>query len=66
MNRLIKFEKDKEQKAKKKKKQILPFYLVENLPDRKMMPAKIMVSKIPDNVERPSFEKLDIMVNQLY
>lgn len=63
--RLLEKEKEKEKKAKGKKQKI-PFYFSESLPDKKLMPMKRMVAKIPDSVERPSAEVMNQMVTHLY
>ena len=44
----------------------LPFYLTDTLPDKRQLPAKMLASSIPDNVERPPVEKMSEMINQLY
>jgi len=36
------------------------------LPDVKFLPAKVMASSIPDNVDRPPVEKLVTMVTGLF
>lgn len=58
--KLIKMKQKEELNKKGKAK--LPFYLKESLPDPKFMSAKNMALSFPDNVERPSVDKLEIMV----
>tara|TARA_B110000285_G_C14804993_1_gene459247 strand:- start:236 stop:406 length:171 start_codon:yes stop_codon:yes gene_type:complete len=41
----------------------LPFYLTDTLPDKRQLPAKMLASSIPDNVERPPVEKMSEMIS---
>ena len=53
-------------KSGDKKKEKMPSYLRESLPDQSMVPAKRLVAKIPDSQARPPVETLDQMVGYLY
>ena len=44
----------------------IPIYLRDSLPDQRSMPAKMLVANMPENIERPNAEDLDILVKQLY
>ena len=65
MNKLFKI-RDEEKKRNKHKKDKLPFYFKESLPDPKYALAKNMAAKIPSNIMSPGVEQLQIMVSALY
>lgn len=51
-------------KANKKEK--MPFYLRESLPDPKQMPVKTLASGFPESIDRPGVEQLQKLVTGLY
>jgi hypothetical protein len=44
----------------------VPFYLREDFPDPQLLPAKELIAKMPEHVERPPAEKFDIILSNLF
>mgnify|MGYP001110581733 CR=1 FL=1 len=44
----------------------MPDYMYEGLPNPDLMPTKLMISNMPENLDKPPAEDFDAILKQLY